>query len=1149
MDGWFKSRGSHPSGRSLLLRFFVSALFFSLYISLHSNMSAVGNQIMCDAPSVKPKRSTVLTCYFPEDVSETRRDFTVYRYTDGRPVAVLDCWWWSGNLSCFTAEGYKYDRRISTKLSLVIPRVSVSELGTYDCRLTSYGPDSFFSCVLNIKLDGRSACDIPSVKPETQTAVTCYFPEDLSKSRTDFRVYHHSSKGSDAVLNCTWDGDILTCTTSEGFQFDRRVSKYLTLTITNASEAHEGTYSCQSSGSEPFLYDNCSFRLQKAANSSCSVTNVKDLDLTELTCIFSVDISKARQDFRVISLKGRGITVVSCNWLDDQLDCTNEPGYALGTNVTDRVVITLPRTSRHQNVTYVCHLEGSEPADSESCDVTYIADPVKVSYTTVIVVASIGAASLIAIIISCMILLCRLRREKRRSLMKGASEENLKLLRKTNKEITHNFISYLTSSCLNTYKDIDTRFYFVPSLYLNKNTYTPVEFAGEKVLITRPSTDTILRHDQAMHQLLQNLYLLAQSENEAMFVISQFKYNNYLAMSEGVFNDHQLPMPDELGELDKDYGNFDLLIVHRKYGLMVVVVRACSPEPGDNNKEKDDSNIFEEIDSGVRQLQNAECVLPHVLSYQHWDVPVRKTLMLPNVSQEILRRVLRRNNMERLVDAEGRLNVPPPLFRRDKLKTGRPTRAACLQDKCLWAEQLNNGNTTWHLKQLMNCGLTNLDFSPIISHEQYLTVISRFCSPVLEFSLSLPDVIPRDILPVTCEHAVSLTGELFESPILHEGHLFLLEEGSPRVGLLGPPGTGKTRTLELMGRRWRSQGHDVFVVSTWTTSRVASRLLFEILSTTRDGGRGKQGSRKGRVTLMEFDLMKESVTEVVQKLEDMSKKGKLFILCDEAEPDSNSSSFMTLCEKLLEKVPALHLWYASCFHLNVASGWQGEQFVEPVSCPPAVLREQQLLQLANDCQMMEWMHTSQAQAPTEGPMIKHVHHTGDGHSGEDPSDCKNCSDEVVNYLQSLFTETSVEPSIPGSSVVNSLHSPPVDGLSALHLHQDDVLVLTECDVRTDAMLLQVLAARGFTTKHFEESSLETFFNDTSEYVLIAKGKHLRGIKNKVVIYLESNRGDLNLMEFSPDPFRSSDDFEKLNRLRSLTSCTSQLIWVTVPKSS
>lgn len=130
-----------------------------------------------------------------------------------------------------------------------------------------------------------------------------------------------------------------------------------------------------------------------------------------------------------------------------------------------------------------------------------------------------------------------------------------------------------------------------------------------------------------------------------------------------------------------------------------------------------------------------------------------------------------------------------------------------------------------------------------------------------------------------------LTGDLFESPILHEGHLFLLEEGSPRVGLLGPPGTGKTRTLELMGRRWRSQGHDVFVVSTWTTSRAASRMLFEILSKTRDGGRVKQGSRKGRVTLMEFDLMKESVTEVVQKLEDMSQKGKLFILCDEAEPD------------------------------------------------------------------------------------------------------------------------------------------------------------------------------------------------------------------------------------------------------------------------
>ncbi|XP_025113456.1 uncharacterized protein LOC112575691 [Pomacea canaliculata] len=268
MDGSFKSRCFYPVGSSFLLRLFASALFLSVYMSLHSNVSAAGNQIICDVPPVKPRRSTVLTCYFPEDVSETKRDFTVYRYIDSRQDylykdVVLDCWWWLGNLSCFTGQGYKYDRRISTKLSLVIPRVSASELGIYECRLTSYGPDSFFSCDLNIKLDGRSLCDISSVKAKKQTAVTCYFPEDLSKSRTDFIVYHQSSQGSAAVLNCTWDANILNCITSQGFHFDRRVSRYLNLTITKASKAHEGTYSCQSSGSEPFLYDNCSFTLQK----------------------------------------------------------------------------------------------------------------------------------------------------------------------------------------------------------------------------------------------------------------------------------------------------------------------------------------------------------------------------------------------------------------------------------------------------------------------------------------------------------------------------------------------------------------------------------------------------------------------------------------------------------------------------------------------------------------------------------------------------------------------------------------------------------------------------------------------------------------------------------------------------------------------
>ncbi|XP_025113514.1 uncharacterized protein LOC112575728 [Pomacea canaliculata] len=137
--------------------------------------------------------NTLLTCHFPEDVHHTKRDFTVYKYSSDRnPDAVLDCWWLMQKLECFVGQGYKYDGRISDKLSLEIPRVSASHLGTYACQLSSYGSNAINTCDLTLSSVGRSVCEVSSVKLKPQTELVCYFPEDLSKTRADLTVYHYS---------------------------------------------------------------------------------------------------------------------------------------------------------------------------------------------------------------------------------------------------------------------------------------------------------------------------------------------------------------------------------------------------------------------------------------------------------------------------------------------------------------------------------------------------------------------------------------------------------------------------------------------------------------------------------------------------------------------------------------------------------------------------------------------------------------------------------------------------------------------------------------------------------------------------------------------------------------------------------------------
>lgn len=213
-----------------------------------------------------------------------------------------------------------------------------------------------------------------------------------------------------------------------------------------------------------------------------------------------------------------------------------------------------------------------------------------------------------------------------------------------NKDIEKEFIKFLSTSCKEMYRDIMTKFYFVPYLYVNRNTYKVVDFAGEKVFITQPCSKTDLSHDKAMQTILHNLHLLAEDEKEVMFVISQFKYDTYLTTSVKSYHGHRLPMPDTLRENVKDYGDFDLLIVHRQHGLVVAVVEACGNESGENTETTEDTKLQEEIRNGAKRLKNAEHMIQYLLSDTPWDLPVSKTLMLPNVSQQTVIDVMNKQN-------------------------------------------------------------------------------------------------------------------------------------------------------------------------------------------------------------------------------------------------------------------------------------------------------------------------------------------------------------------------------------------------------------------------------------------------------------------------------------------------------------------------
>lgn len=155
------------------------------------------------------------------------------------------------------------------------------------------------------------------------------------------------------------------------------------------------------------------------------------------------------------------------------------------------------------------------------------------------------------------------------------------------------------------------------------------------------------------------------------------------------------------------------------------------------------------------------------------------------------------------------------------------------------------------------------------------------------------------------------------------------------------------------------------------------------------------GSRKGPHPII-LGLENE-ILDTTFSINILCNKPGVFQHCRDA------SSFTSVCEKLVEKVPNLHLWYASCFDSNSPKGWIGKALTKPISIPPAILQEQEVLQAVTDCQIFEWILNSRSQPPTEGPAVEHVLHRGVGHSAVDPHDCDTCSSLVVTYLQSLIT--------------------------------------------------------------------------------------------------------------------------------------------------
>lgn len=50
-----------------------------------------------------------------------------------------------------------------------------------------------------VVVEGKTQCYIESGAMTSQTSLTCYFPEDLSKTKADPAVYHYTRNGNSGI--------------------------------------------------------------------------------------------------------------------------------------------------------------------------------------------------------------------------------------------------------------------------------------------------------------------------------------------------------------------------------------------------------------------------------------------------------------------------------------------------------------------------------------------------------------------------------------------------------------------------------------------------------------------------------------------------------------------------------------------------------------------------------------------------------------------------------------------------------------------------------------------------------------------------------------------------------------------------------------
>ena len=151
--------------------------------------------------------------------------------------------------------------------------------------------------------------------------------------------------------------------------------------------------------------------------------------------------------------------------------------------------------------------------------------------------------------------------------------------------------------------------------------------------------DSDVRDDLGTQCVLHCLRVLAEKHEEVMMVISQLDFRKYLDDRTDPVNAAACALLPRPATMARQYhrGDFDVLIIHRHYGLIVGEVKSVGADP--ENTPDLNKAVVKRVGKAVNQLNKAEDVLRHLMSDMA-PVRVTKTLILPSITSDQLLQAL-----------------------------------------------------------------------------------------------------------------------------------------------------------------------------------------------------------------------------------------------------------------------------------------------------------------------------------------------------------------------------------------------------------------------------------------------------------------------------------------------------------------------------